>query len=244
MTAPAVKPATGAVKAATKAKKAKASPRAISIRSALEDKALLGSILSGPSWSAWRIMLISIMGELLTPDERLVFQALTGREREPGETVEEFWAAIGRRGGKSRAMAVLTVFLAVFRSYTHVTVAGERPTVLLLAANVKQATISFSYVAGILESVPMLAGMIRSRTADSIELSNGVIIEVRPASFRGLRGITAVAVICDEIAFWYTEDSQSSNPDSEIIAALRPALATTGGPLIAISSPYARRGEL
>ncbi len=36
----------------------------------------------------------------------------------------------------------------------------------------------------------------------------------------------------------------STNPDTEILNAVRPALATTGGPLVLISSPYARRGEL
>ena len=36
----------------------------------------------------------------------------------------------------------------------------------------------------------------------------------------------------------------SANPDTEILRALKPALATTGGPLICISSPYAKRGEL
>jgi hypothetical protein len=36
----------------------------------------------------------------------------------------------------------------------------------------------------------------------------------------------------------------SVNPDIEILNAARPALATTQGPLICISSPYARRGAL
>jgi len=49
-------------------------------------------------------------------------------------------------------------------------------------------------------------------------------------------------VIADEIAFWRSDDS--ANPDYEIIAALRPALATLNGRLIALSSPYAKRGEL
>jgi hypothetical protein len=115
---------------------------------------------------------------------------------------------------------------------------------LVMAQNVKQAGILLSYIVGIIESIPMLAGMVRNKTADILELSNGVTIEVRPANFRGIRGITCVAVICDEQAFWYDESSGSSNPDSEILAALRPALATTGGPLICISSPYGRKGEL
>jgi hypothetical protein len=49
--------------------------------------------------------------------------------------------------------------------------------------------------------------------------------------------------VADEIAFWQGEDG-SANPDVEILRAVRPTLLTTHGPLIAISSPYARRGEL
>jgi hypothetical protein len=64
-------------------------------------------------------------------------------------------------------------------------------------------------------------------------------IEVRSASFRRLRGISCVAVIADEAAFWHSDES--ANPDTEILNAVRPALATTGGPLIVISSLYARR---
>jgi hypothetical protein len=49
--------------------------------------------------------------------------------------------------------------------------------------------------------------------------------------------------VADEIAFWQAEDG-SANPDTEILRAVRPSLLTTRGPLIAISSPYARKGEL
>jgi hypothetical protein len=38
--------------------------------------------------------------------------------------------------------------------------------------------------------------------------------------------------------------NESRNPDVEILNAARPSLATTGGMLIVISSPYAKRGEL
>jgi hypothetical protein len=48
--------------------------------------------------------------------------------------------------------------------------------------------------------------------------------------------------LADECAFWLSDES--ANPDVEILNAARPALATTQGPLIAISSPYARRGAL
>ena len=54
--------------------------------------------------------------------------------------------------------------------------------------------------------------------------------------------MTCVAVLADECAFWMSDES--ANPDVEILNAVRPALATTQGQLIAISSPYARRGAL
>ena len=72
---------------------------------------------------------------------------------------------------------------------------------------------------------------------------HGITLEVRPASFRKLRGPTYVAVIADELAFWYV-DAAYANPDVEILNAVEPGLATTGGPLILASSPHARRGVL
>jgi hypothetical protein len=66
---------------------------------------------------------------------------------------------------------------------------------------------------------------------------------VRASDYRTLRGPTYIAVIADELAFWFTGDA-SANPDDEILSAVRPGLSTTGGPLFMISSPYARRGEL
>ena len=90
----------------------------------------------------------------------------------------------------------------------------------------------------------MLAKLVKAKTADTLSLTNGIDITVRAASFRGLRGVTAVAVIADECCFWYDESSGSANPDSAILDAVRPSLATTGGPLIVISSPYARKGAV
>jgi hypothetical protein len=43
----------------------------------------------------------------------------------------------------------------------------------------------------------------RAVTSDALELNNGISLEVRPASFRKPRGPTYVAVIADELAYWY-----------------------------------------
>ena len=51
----------------------------ISLREALSDPNLLGSALAGDSWKAWRTLLIAVMGEELTADDRAIFAKLTGR---------------------------------------------------------------------------------------------------------------------------------------------------------------------
>jgi hypothetical protein len=84
----------------------------VSLRKALSDLNLLGGVLPGESWRAWRILMIAAMGEALTPQERIVFRQLTQREHEPNERIEEFVAVVGRRGGKSRAMATQATYIA------------------------------------------------------------------------------------------------------------------------------------
>jgi hypothetical protein len=215
--------------------------KAATMRRALSDKNLLGGVLDGDSWLAWRVLLIASKGEELTDEERAIFQRLTGREREPLEPVEEFEAVAGRRAGKSRAASVLSIYEAVFVDHSRVVVEGERPVVLCMSPTTKQAGVVFGYVAGIMDATPLLAELIVSRTQETLSLSNGVDITVRPASFRGVRGTTSVAVIADEAAFWHS-DEDAANPDTAILDAVRPSLATTGGPMIIISTPYARRG--
>jgi hypothetical protein len=213
----------------------------ITIRKALADKKLLGKVLTGLSWAAWRTLMIAAMGEALTDAERVTFTQLTGRAQEPLQRVEELEAVVGRRGGKSRAMATLATYIAGLCK--HDLVPGERGIVLMIAPDQRQAGIALNYAEAAFESSPILKQLIANRTADTLELNNGITIEVRAASFRRLRGPTYVAVIADEAAFWYT-DEFSANADVEILNAVRPGLATTGGPLIIASSPYAKRGVL
>src|ERR1700722_5157649 len=151
-------------------------------------------------------------------------------------------ASFGRRGGKTRAMAILAAYLAACIDHRGILAPGERGVIPLLAASVQQAANAFAFVEGVFAVAPNFKDLVEGSTSDTLSLKTGIDISVRPASFRTIRGITAVAVICDEIAFWRSDDS--ANPDKEILKALRPSLATTGGPLIAISSPHAKRGEL
>ncbi len=215
----------------------------VSMREALADPDLLGDALPGDSWRLWRILLIAAMGEALEDEEREAFGAVTGREREPLERVDELWAIVGRRGGKTRAAGALGAYLAALCDWSDKLATGERGVLPVLAASTGQAVRAFHHISGILQTSPVLSSTLEGApTQDTIRLNTRIDIEIRPASFRTIRGVTAIGAIGDEVAFWMNEGS--ANPDSEILNALRPALATTGGPFMIISSPYARRGEL
>jgi hypothetical protein len=217
-------------------------PRVL-LREAFSDPNLLGTALAGDSWRSWRTLLIAAMGEELRDDEREIFSKLTGRDREPLRRVDQFAAVIGRRGGKSRAVATLATYIAGLCDHSDALVPGERGVLLCVALDQRVAKIILDYAEASFERSPILKQLIASRTADALELTNGITLEVRPASFRKLRGPTYIAVIADELAFWYV-DTGYANPDVEILNAVEPGLATTGGPLILASSPHARRGVL
>lgn len=215
----------------------------MNILAAMDDPALFAPAFRGGSWVAWRAFLRSLFALPLSDADLALYQHHTGRKTAPTVPFKEASLICGRRGGKSRIMALVAVYLAAFKSYSAFLAPGEVATVAVIAADRRQARTVFRYALGLLRSVPMLADMVEEETSDRISLTNGVEIEVGTASFRATRGYTYAAVIGDEIAFWRSEDS--ANPDAEIVAALRPALSTIpGSVLLKASSPYAKRGVL
>jgi hypothetical protein len=216
----------------------------VTLRKALQDRNPLGGSLPGDTWRNWRIMLIAAMGESLTDDERHVFTELTGgREREPLHRCEEFAAVIGRRGGKTEATATVGAYIAGCCDFSSVLVPGETGTLLIIGADLQQAIIVLDRIDAKLRTSPIIKQLVKSRTQQSLRLTNGIIVQVRAPNFRRIRGPTLIACIGDEVAHW-TTDEMAANPDVAICAAVRPALATTGGPLMLISSPYSKKGEL
>ncbi len=210
---------------------------------AAEALGLSRRLLPDASWDRWRLVLRCALGDTgsLSAADRALIADCTGHRPLPSAPVRELWSIDGRRSGKTTFDALLAVAVACFTRYR--AARGERPTVLVIAADRTQAGIAFDYIVGMLESAPSLAAMIVRKTADTIDLSNRVRIQVAACSFRSTRGFTCLLCIADEIAFWRVDDG-SRNPDSEVLTAIRPALATTGGLLVCSSTPYARRGEL
>lgn len=218
--------------------------RLMTMRQALEDPEIFGDYLAGDTWQPWRVVLMASQGEPLTDDERAIFTALTKREAEPTAPMKEVWGVVGRRGGKTNAFAVAAAYFARLIDYSGCFKPGQRGRVPIMAATKEQAREAFNYLLGIFTEIPAFAEMVDGEpTADTIRLKNRVDIQISTASYKTARGFTPVAAICDEIAFWFVE-SNAANPDSEVLRALKPGLATFGGPLFVLSSPYARKGEL
>lgn len=209
------------------------------------DPNLFGPWFTGPSWGTWDVIAKAVFGEALTADELKLFAELAGHDQAPTAQVDEVWIAGGRRGGKDVNAASLVAFLATigaellnFRMHL---VRGERGVVQLLAVDREQAKIAMGYLKAYFEQ-PLLAQMVTNMTADTIELNNGLSIEITTNDKRRVRGRTVVAAVLDEVAHWLPSET-STNPDTEVYRALKPAMATIPNALlIGISSPYARRG--
>jgi len=196
-------------------------------------------------WRAWRAFLKALFGLPLSNTERKIYAECTGRNRAPREPLSEAWLVCGRRSGKSFILALVAVFLALFKDWSAVLKPGERGTILIIASDRKQGRVIMGYIKGLISGVPALAPKIINDKEELLGLDNGISIEIHTASFRSVRGYTIVAALCDEIAFWKSDDS--ANPDKEILDALRPGMATTlahGALLLCASSPYAKRGAL
>src|SRR5262245_61255345 len=179
----------------------------------------------------------------MSADQLATHRACTGRSEPPASPLNEAWLVCGRRAGKSFIVALIATYLACFQDYRRYLQPGERGTVLILAADRKQARVIFRYIRGLLKNVPMLAPLIETERAESIDLTNGLSIEIATASYRTTRGYTVVAALLDELAFWTSEDT--AEPDAEVLEALRPGMATIpNAMLLCASSPYGRRGVL
>ena len=215
----------------------------MNILEAMDDRTLFAPHFRGDTWKPWRAFLAALFALPMDDDALALYGTHTGRLVPPTRAFKEAALVIGRRGGKSRVLALTATFLATFRDYAPHLAPGEVATIAVIAADRRQARSIFRFTVGLLKAVDMLAGLVEDETADTITLNNRVVIEIATASFRVTRGYTFAAVLADEIAFWRSDDS--ANPDQEIVAALRPGLATIPGAMLLLaSSPYRKRGVL
>lgn len=196
------------------------------------------------TWHSWEVYLRALFGLPISDEKDLaLIRDCTGLDYSSGEKVRESFVIAGRRSGKSFTSALIAAFLACFKDWKAYLSPGERGWIFIIAVDKAQAGIIKAYVSGIFHRVKCLRELIAKETQEALELKNGISIAVKTASFRSVRGYTILAAILEELSFYRSEDS--ANPDKEILAAVRPALATIPESLLlGISTPYSRSGVL
>lgn len=213
-----------------------------SILDALADPNLLGAMAQFhdlSTWRAWLVFLRAVYGLALEGDDLGTFKRHTGRTvyAPPPGGYPEAAAIVGRQAGKSALAAALVSFEAA-------SAARERGVFALLIAQDfrgAQRTL-FNYAAEVFDEVPMFGKMVEGRTSETLSLRNGITIACYPCRPAAVRGLRARVAVVDELAFFTSTDGRPT--DVEMLRALRPALATTGGKLVVLSSPYAQAGAL
>ena len=214
----------------------------MNIIEAARDPSLFARWFERGDWSAWFSFLAAIFGLPMDDDQRAIYQRCTGRTEPPSDESNETYLITGRRGGKSFITALIATYLACFYDYRPYLQPGERGTVLILASDRKQARVIFRYVRALIAEVPMLAGLLERETTESLDLTNGVSIEIATASYKSTRGYAVVSALMDEVGHWGLDGEKDPQ---EIINALLPGMATIpNAKLIALSSPFSKQGPL
>ena len=127
-----------------------------------------------------------------------------------------------RQAGKSTATAALALLTALLRT----------SLVLLVSPTERQSRLLFQKLIGLYNTL----GRPRKATHETgltLLLANGSQIVALPGSEEGIRGYDAVNLL--------VIDEASRVPDA-LYFAVRPMLATSGGTLIALSTPFGKRG--
>ena len=201
-----------------------ARPLSKSILEVLDDPDLFGGMFDTPSWEPWKAFLEALQALPMSAGQLALYastRAAASRQRSPPRYAE---LVVGRRGGKSRILALIATYLACVLDHRDHIVPGETPVVAIIAKDRQQAKVILNYIAGFIRSIPLFAELLEEELAETLRLANGVVVEVHTASIGAPRGRTFLAVLCDELAFWVT--GEGANPDVEVLNAVRPGLST------------------
>ena len=122
----------------------------MNIIQAMADPKLFKPWFKDPAtWAAWRAFLAVLFHLPMDDEQRAIARACTGLETLPEQAFTEAWLVVGRRGGKSLVLAMIAIFLALFKDWSANLVPGERGTVLVLAADRRQAQIDHAICDGV-----------------------------------------------------------------------------------------------
>ena len=131
---------------------------------AVSDPAIFGSAFRKPeTWAAWRSFLAALFGLPMDDAQLAIFTECTQRTDSPSAPSNEAWLVCGRRAGKSFMLALVAVFISCFRDWRPFLGPGEAATVMIIAADRRQA----ESLTGVTKSVAIsikLIGVCHSET--------------------------------------------------------------------------------
>ena len=130
-----------------------------------------------------------------------------------------------RQSGKSTVTAVLAAQQAAY---------GPDTLTLLLSPSLRQSQELYRKVRHILAPLGEAAPPPAEESALRLELSNGARVVCLPGRESTVRGFSAPTLVI--------EDEASRVPD-DLYMAIRPMLATSGGRLVLLSTPFGKRGH-
>ncbi len=137
-------------------------------------------------------------------------------------TDSEILLNVARQVGKSTVTAHIAVNQAI----------NDPGLILAASPSQRQSGELFRKILGILKSMDPAPEFV-IETATQIELDTGARIVALPGTMTTIRGFSAPKLVLIDEAAWVTE---------ELYGTLRPMLAVSGGRLIALSTPWGRRG--
>jgi hypothetical protein len=216
----------------------------MNIIGALHDSALFGAspaFANLETWKPWLAFLGAVYGLPLDAEGEALFCECTGRSRydPPPGGWPEVVCIVGRQAGKTRICSLIVSYESALAPKCK---DGEQYALLLAQDWRSSIRASFSYVKALFDSGAILRRSVARTTADTLDLTSGMRVATYPCRPASIRGLRARVILLDELA--YFRNSEGFATDKEMLVAARPALATTGGKLIAISSPYGQSGAL
>ena len=136
----------------------------------------------------------------------------------------------GRRAGKSSTLCRLAVVEGLYGE--HAIPPGDVGVVAFISTTRDEASQRLRTVKAILDALG-----VKYRPCDGgVELADRpVAFKVYTASVSGVSGFTGILIVCDEVAKWKDSDT-GQNPATEVLASVRPTMATQRNARIVLSS--------
>ena len=106
-----------------------------------------GSFAIRRAGKAWWVVLKVLFGLPLDYYETRIFRAATGRTEPSLAGYKELWLICGRKAGKSRILALVAVFLAVYHDWSDFLSPGETGCIKIIATDRKQAGVIYKVCA-------------------------------------------------------------------------------------------------